>query len=77
MEIIANFLNPYVFIGSEGILVEGIRRVGKWQNECIEVESADKVLTICGERLKMEYKSMDSLLVKGRIEKIEFRRSRR
>ena len=77
MEIIANFLNPYVFIGSEGILIEGIRKVGKWQNECIEVEASDKVLTICGERLKLEYKAMDSLLVRGRIEKIEFRRSRR
>lgn len=77
MEIIANFLNPYVFIGTEGILIEGIRKVSKWQNECIEVESSAKTLVICGERLKMEYKSMDSLLVRGRIEKIEFKRSER
>ena len=77
MEMIMNFLCPYIFIGPEGVLVEGVRRVCKWNDECIELISGDRIITIEGCKLKMQYKSMDSLLVNGTVKQIGFQRGRR
>jgi|GEM_PF-1656090 len=71
MEIINDFLHSYVFIGPEGALIEGVKKIQRWQEECIEVISQDKIV-VCGKGLRVENKSMDSLVVKGSIEKIEF-----
>ena len=71
MEIIKDFLHSYVFIGPQGALVEGVKKINRWQEDCIEVISQDKIV-VCGKNLRVENKSMDSLLVKGNIEKIEF-----
>ncbi|MBQ7897302.1 MAG: YabP/YqfC family sporulation protein [Clostridia bacterium] len=75
METISLFLHPYIFIGPEGALVEGVKRIVRWDSECIEMISGRRV-RIEGKRLEIEYKSMDSLLVKGRIEGIFFLKER-
>lgn len=74
MELLADFLNPYILIGAEGILIDGIKRICEWNDECIEVVSGGKIITVCGKGLKMLYKSMDSMLVSGKVERIEFKR---
>lgn len=76
-KMLGDFLNPYIIIGADGILVDGIKRVCKWENEKIEAVSKDKRIIISGEKLKMEYKTLDSLLVRGKVEKIEFARDKR
>ncbi len=75
METISLFLHPYIFIGPEGALVEGIKKIIRWDGECIEMSAGGRV-RIEGKRLEIEYKSMDSLLVKGRIEGIFFIKER-
>lgn len=71
MEAINLFLHPYIFIGPEGALVEGARKILSWDSECIEMLSGRKI-KITGKRLKIEYKTMDTLLVKGKIFNISF-----
>lgn len=74
MEIIADFLNPYILIGAEGILVEGIRRVCKWEDNCIILTTVNSKITVTGKGLRPEYKSLDSLLVKGKVDSVGFER---
>lgn len=75
METIGQFLHPYIFIGPEGALIEGVKKIIRWDSECIEMTAGGRV-RLEGKRLEIEYKSMDSLLVKGRIETISFLRGR-
>lgn len=77
MEFIDDFLEPYMLIGAHGILVESIRQVCKWEDKTVEIVSGNKRVTITGEDLKIEYKSLDSLLVKGKVKEIEFERKKR
>lgn len=76
MEMISDFLSPFIFIGSEGILIEGVKSVYKWEEGTMDVRAGNKRLTVCGRKLRPEYKSGDSLLIKGKIEKIELGRSK-
>ncbi|MBQ5746657.1 MAG: YabP/YqfC family sporulation protein [Clostridia bacterium] len=76
MEIMCGFLHPYVFIGPEGALVEGIKRIYLWNGERIELTAGRRII-ILGERLEIEYKSMDSVLIKGRISAISFAREKK
>ncbi len=76
MEIMCGFLHPYVFIGPEGALVEGIKRIYLWDGERIELMAGGRII-ILGERLEIEYKSMDSVLIKGRISDISFAREKK
>lgn len=75
MEILCGFLHPYVFIGPEGVLVEGIRRIYLWNGDRIEL-MAGRRITILGERLEIEYKSLDSVLIKGRVTEVSFMKER-
>ncbi len=74
MEVFADFLHPYILIGADGILIDGIKRVCKWGDETVEAATRDKIITVKGKRLKMEYKTQDSLLVSGMVEAVEFGR---
>lgn len=76
MEMISDILSPFIFIGPEGILIEGVKSVHKWEEGTMEVSAGNKRLTVFGKKLRPEYKSGDSLLIKGRIEKIELGRRR-
>ena len=76
MEIMCGFLHPYVFIGPEGALVEGIKRIYLWDGERIELMAGGRII-ILGEKLEIEYKSMDSVLIKGRISAISFAREKK
>ena len=76
MEIMCGFLHPYVFVGPEGVLVEGIKRIYLWNGERIEL-MAGKRIVILGEKLEIEYKSMDSVLIKGKRDDIYFVREKR
>ncbi len=71
MEVISGFIRPYIFVGDEGAFIEGVKKIVKWEETCIEILSGGR-LCIEGERLKIEYKSLDTILVKGRIESISF-----
>lgn len=73
METKCLFLHPYIFIGPEGALIEGVKRIVRWDCEGIEMVSGRKI-TVKGKKLEIEYKSMDTLLVKGDICEIFFSR---
>lgn len=75
MEIISGLIHPYIFVGDEGAFIEGVKKVVRWEEECIEILSGGR-LSIEGERLRIEYKSMDTILVKGRIKSISFSKGR-
>lgn len=76
MEMISDFLNPYIFIGSEGILIEGVKKVYKWENGLMEIRAGNKRVAVYGKKLCPEYKTNDMLMIKGTVEKIELGRSR-
>ena len=71
METINLFLHPYIFVGPEGALVEGVKKILCWDTECIEMLAGKRII-ITGKRLRIEYKSSDALLVKGNICQIVF-----
>lgn len=71
MEIISSFIHPYIFVGDEGVYVEGVKRIFRWESDVIVLQSG-KRLEISGDGLRIEYKSADTILVSGRVEKIEF-----
>ena len=75
MEILCGFLHPYVFIGPEGVLVEGIRRIYLWNGDRIELMAGRRITILC-ERLEIEYKSLDSVLIKGRVTEVSFMKER-
>ncbi len=72
MEKIAELLTPYVFVGNEGMLIDGIKCVHKWEEDCIQLIAVGKIITVEGRRLKLEHKSLDSILISGRITTIIF-----
>lgn len=69
MEMRCGFLHPYVFLGPEGALIEGVRRIYLWNGERIEL-MAGRRITLEGECLEIEYKSQDCVLIKGKIKRI-------
>ncbi len=71
MEIIRGFLEPFITVGSEGIMIEGVRRMISWEAERIELATRIKKITLVGKGLKMEYKSLDAILIRGQIDRIE------
>ena len=75
MEMISDFLSPYIFIGSEGILIEGVKSIYKWENGLMELRAGNRRITIHGKKLRPEYKTNDMMLIKGKAEKIELRRN--
>ena len=75
MEIISGLIRPYIFVGDEGAFIEGVKKVIKWQEDCIEIFSGGSI-SIEGEKLKIEYKSMDTILVNGKIKSISFSKKR-
>ena len=64
-------MSSYIFVGPDGVLIEGVRKIHKWEQECIEL-SAERKIIVMGSRLRVEYKSMDSLLIKGEVSCISF-----
>ncbi len=72
MEVFADFLHPYILIGADGILIDGIKKVCKWNDDTIEALTHNTLVTVKGKKLKMEYKTQDSLLVSGRVASVEF-----
>lgn len=76
MEIMCGFLHPYVFVGPEGALIEGIKRIYLWNGDRIELMAGRRIV-ILGEKLEIEYKSMDSVLIKGKITDLSFVREKR
>ena len=75
MQIISGLIHPYIFVGDEGAFIEGVKKVVKWQEDCIEIISGGSI-SIEGEKLKIEYKSMDTILVNGKIKSISFSKKR-
>ncbi len=71
MERLADFLTPFIFVGPEGALIEGVKRIVGWDECEIEIEAGRRI-AISGNRLKVGYKSSDSVLIKGRIREIRF-----
>ena len=74
METIGGFLTPYIFVGEEGILIEGIRRIVKWEESCIEVALLRGRVAVEGKGLRLEHKTLDSMLVTGHIHSLAFGR---
>jgi hypothetical protein len=73
MEIFSDFLHPYIFISGEGILAEGIKRIIVWEENRIILQSRERI-SIAGERLKLEHKGRDAVLVSGKVLSLEFSR---
>lgn len=71
MERLAGFLTPFIFVGPEGALIEGVKRILRW-DECEIALLAGRTVVILGKGLKVGYKSSDSVLIKGRITAINF-----
>ena len=72
---ISDFLSPYIFIGSADILIEGVKNVYKWDSDLMELRAGNKRVAVYGKKLRPEYKTNDMLLIKGKVDKIELRRS--
>ncbi len=70
MEIFSDFLKPYIFMSGEGVLVEGIRRILVWDEECIILQARERI-KIAGEKLKLEHKGLDAVSVSGRVKSLE------
>ena len=71
MDIIKDIFKPYIFLSGEGLLVEGTVRLCLWQKDCIILKSGDKI-KISGEELKLEHRGCGTVLVQGKIRKLEF-----
>ena len=76
MEMVNGLMHSFIFIGPDGALVEGVRRIYRWEDGLIEL-LAERRLTLTGSGLRVEHKSMDTLLIKGRIDNISFEKRRR
>ncbi len=71
MEIFSDFLHPYIFISGEGILIEGMRRIIVWEENCIILQAREKI-RVSGEGLKLEHKGQDAVSVRGKVLSLEF-----
>lgn len=71
MDILQKFINPYIFMSSEGMLVEGTNRIIVWENERIILQSREKIC-VTGESLRLECRGEKTVLLKGRIHSVEF-----
>ncbi len=72
MELVMDFISPYIFIGAEGVMIEGVRRITLWEEEKIELQLTRSNMTIEGKGLNFEYKSDEVIMISGSVEKIEF-----
>ena len=72
MELIAGFLTPYIYVGEQGILIEGIKSIRRWENGTIVVASPLGSIRIIGKGLEIDQRTEDHLLIKGRATSIEF-----
>lgn len=72
MELVMDFISPYIFIGAEGVMIEGVRRISFWEKDKIELQLVGKNMSIEGRNLNFEYKSDEVIMISGSVEKIEF-----
>lgn len=72
MELVMDFISPYIFIGAEGVMIEGVRRITLWEEEKIELQLTRSNMAIEGKGLNFEYKSDEVIMISGSVEKIEF-----
>ncbi len=71
MERLAELLTPFIFVGPEGALIEGVKRIVGWDECEIEIEAGRRIV-ISGKKLAVGYKTNGSVLIKGRINEIRF-----
>lgn len=72
MELLFDFLAPYIFIGAEGIIIEGVKHIKKWDRGEIVVTSPINTITLAGKKLEIEQKTTDTLLIKGAVSSMTF-----
>lgn len=72
MELVMDFISPYIFIGAEGVMVEGVNRITFWEEGKIELQLTRRNMTIEGKNLNFEYKSDEIIMISGSVERIEF-----
>ena len=77
MKMISDLFEPDILVGAEGVLIDGIEALCKWENDIIEVRAKRKTVTVKGTNLRLEYKSLDALMVRGNVETIEFARRKK
>lgn len=70
MEIMNDFIKPYIFLSGEGVLVEGCVRIVSWESERIILVARDR-LSISGCDLKLDFKGSGAAFVSGKIFCIE------
>lgn len=74
---ISDLFEPDIMIGAGGVLIDGIRGLSRWESDTVEVRSKSKTVTVTGKNLRLEYKSLDALMICGDIEAIEFTRRKK
>lgn len=71
MDILSDFIKPYIFISGEGMLIEGTAKIILWEKDCIILAARDKI-TVTGENLVLDHKGHGSVLISGQIFAVEF-----
>ncbi len=73
MELLNDFIHPYIFISGEGVLFEGEVKIIRWEENCIILQCRERI-KVSGERLSLKYKGDGCIGVVGKILSLEFER---
>lgn len=71
MEILNDFIHPYIFISGEGVLFEGEVKIIRWEENCIILKCRERI-KVSGEGLSLKYKGDGGIGVHGKILSLEF-----